>query len=562
MNYTLEAGDKTVHSDPERIYLFNDLTYIDCEAQFSDCSVLKNVGAIFSLLLFPTISLGLSGNLILLLFILFNRNQGISREHSITKFVITIAELFFIISNVVLIDFTKYSLSWFDLKGSYLESWTFGCKLSSFFKQFAQSLFSNLMLCDTLFILSGYFLTTVGKKPSTPLVYGLTMTLIISFVHACPSFVLNNVWQIVETYEVCAANPRWPNPLLYWAEVHNVLFCEGLLQCLVVIPLLLFIGLAYKNYSNAMQIVATFSNNSNGSKSFSLFQRVLRSMNEQQKDVLITSVKFLLLSVIKICRSVVQSLLFQKFHVSFRNKIPSKTINDLYVFIPLLDFLEVVMFMTIVLFTWIDLLRMNAFPKILMIMGFNARFYKSSIRRFFLLDQYYQEIEEAELVRILKSSLSPRKLELVEKEKECYLNELYYRNLHDETPVLHARKWTLKFPKNHSRWDSSHSSFPRRELLTCFSKKLAAIYMASSKIEWYKSGYQCLTKYSFFVWKYVCVFQPVYNFGFGTLKIQHFPLVPILVGWILNEVALKCYSLRTVTFSSWYWTLFKGETIV
>ncbi|KAG5445351.1 hypothetical protein CSKR_203206 [Clonorchis sinensis] len=193
---------------------------------------------IVGLLAIPTVIMGTMSCLLVLLLIYRIRHQYF--RLSIWGMAICLTDLLRLHINGMLYCFTTFGSPWwgYNLQAPHMKGYT-RCKIIHALSSFLNSLRTNLIMFSVFTLHTNR--VTKNYLETGWLLFGWVATAILrSLTQSYPSLAIYGIWQVGGVV-LCLPDPQWPKVYHTFFAVHQILFCEGILECaatlLMCVPL-------------------------------------------------------------------------------------------------------------------------------------------------------------------------------------------------------------------------------------------------------------------------------------------------------------------------------------
>ncbi|KAL7064651.1 hypothetical protein AAHC03_04445 [Spirometra sp. Aus1] len=297
---------------------------IDCADYFIFCGhmyalvgdkpILRNaaLSAIFTM---PIVVTTVANTLLLLLVLSKTKTQGcVHREFGMTLYVFIILG---VVMDNVLTTFFLRSVPW--IGGPAIEIATrlnAVCKFLAFLRTFFSAARSNLMLAHVMLHVFTVKLHSERVKVTSSSIFLNLGCIAVAGMQAIPSWLIYGNWAIAGRF-ACLPDPEWPFSLVVYYNIHEVMFCDGIIQSLVTI--LGSIRLRKLMKRLGMLVDCLHFKTDAESILFEILWTVKQRMARKQECYRIVALHGILFSCAKICQAAVTLAMGMQIYVSQRN---------------------------------------------------------------------------------------------------------------------------------------------------------------------------------------------------------------------------------------------------
>lgn len=186
-----------------------------------------------AILTLPLLAVTFFSNFILLLVFISMRPRGcVHREFGLTY---TIAILFSICCDNLLKSFFPHSLPWMGSPAiEYPILSHRSCKYFAFLSSFLGATRVNLLLAHCLLHIFATELRAERKSINLTVVMLNIVCILAAALMGQMSPLVHGVWTIANRF-VCMPDPEWPLAIIGFYTIHEVLFCDGIAQSIVIL---------------------------------------------------------------------------------------------------------------------------------------------------------------------------------------------------------------------------------------------------------------------------------------------------------------------------------------
>ncbi|VDM00228.1 unnamed protein product [Schistocephalus solidus] len=308
-------------------------------AEVGDKPILRNaaLAAIFTM----PIAVMTIGNILVLLLVLSKaKTHGcVHREFGMTLYVFIILG---VVMDNILTTFFLRSFPW--IGGAAIEVATrmnAFCKFFAFLRTFFSAARSNLMLAHVILHVFTVKLHSERVKIASSSIFLNVACVAVSGMQAIPTWLVYGNWVVCGRF-ACLPDPEWPMSLIVYYNIHEVMFCDGVVQSVVTI----LGSIRLKKLMNrlGMLVDTLYFKTDAETILFEILWKVKQRMARKQECYRIVALHGILFSCFKIGQAVVTFVMGIQIYVSqkhirtergWRDLLFLSTIRDLFMLLEL-----------------------------------------------------------------------------------------------------------------------------------------------------------------------------------------------------------------------------------
>nr|ANO39095.1 GCR137 [Schmidtea mediterranea] len=215
----------------------------------------------------------------------------------------------------IAVNFLSKGLPWLGFTGIYIEyASPLSCKLSRFLQTFLNCSLINILLCEVIGRLI-YLLSYGAHSPDLNfIIYILAGALFSSFFLCFPMIILYNLQKPDGRYD-CIPDPEWPYVFIRWHAIHRMIFCDGLMQSLIILVLNGFIVFQLLKFRWTIASIQSFFTESNIVSD--TLKQVIRLLNNNARDSILVVIHSTFVVLLFFVRSIVSYVVHKVIFIDF-----------------------------------------------------------------------------------------------------------------------------------------------------------------------------------------------------------------------------------------------------